>query len=133
MVEDVCRGKRVELDIADFSRLERVSASLDGQTFTYCGGTWQIPLLGAHQLCNAAVVLETIGALGRLGWQIDNDAAAQGLMQTSWPARFELMQRDPPFVVDGGHNPQGAETAAEAASAVCAAVCAVTCAASQVF
>ena len=33
-----------------------------------------------------------------------------GLYATSWPARFELVSEEPPFIVDGGHNPQCAET-----------------------
>jgi len=30
----------------------------------------------------------------------------------SWPARFEVVSDEPYFVVDGGHNPQCAETVA---------------------
>ena len=26
---------------------------------------------------------------------------------TCWPARFEVLRRDPVFIVDGGHNPHG--------------------------
>ena len=31
----------------------------------------------------------------------------------SWPARFQLLWKTPPFVLDGGHNPQCAESVAE--------------------
>ena len=30
-----------------------------------------------------------------------------------WPARFEILSRSPYFIVDGGHNPQCAETVVE--------------------
>ena len=33
-----------------------------------------------------------------------------GLYAVSWPGRFELVSDEPYFVVDGGHNPQCAET-----------------------
>ncbi|MEE3459403.1 MAG: cyanophycin synthetase, partial [Candidatus Faecousia sp.] len=29
-----------------------------------------------------------------------------GIAAVSWPGRFELLGRDPLFVLDGGHNPQ---------------------------
>ena len=36
-----------------------------------------------------------------------------GLAQVRWPARFELLRRAPWFVLDGGHNPQCAQTVAD--------------------
>ena len=37
----------------------------------------------------------------------------QGLKNTRWPARFEVLRRDPVFIVDGGHNPHGIRATAE--------------------
>ena len=36
----------------------------------------------------------------------------RGFAETAWPARFEVLSRDPWFILDGGHNPQCAETVA---------------------
>ena len=33
-----------------------------------------------------------------------------GLYAVHWPGRFELLSEEPLFVVDGGHNPQCAQT-----------------------
>ena len=30
----------------------------------------------------------------------------KGLKDVKWPGRFELLRKDPLFIIDGGHNPQ---------------------------
>ena len=116
-VEAVVREKCAEcgaaLHTADFSQIVPEFDSLEGQVFSYRGEPYALPLLGAHQLKNAAVVLETVEVLRRKGWKLPQDAVEHGLYAVSWPARFELVREEPAFVVDGGHNPQCAETVAE--------------------
>ena len=77
------------------------------------GAEYALPLLGAHQLRNAAVALETVAALRARGWRIPDATVHAGLAQVRWPARFELLRRAPWFVLDGGHNPQCAQTVAD--------------------
>lgn len=92
---------------ADFDSLVPVSASLEGQVFHW--GKYRdlhLPLLGQHQLKNAATVLTIIEVLRQRGWKISDEALREGLATVSWPGRFELVARDPLFIVDGGHNPQ---------------------------
>ena len=98
------------LHVADFSQLVPEFDSLEGQSFTYRGEPYALALLGDHQLRNAAVVLETVEVLRRRGWRISREAVEHGLYATAWPARFELVSEEPPFIVDGGHNPQCAES-----------------------
>ena len=112
VVEAVCREKNVPLVRADFSRLTPLSASLDGQRFSYRGETWNLALLGPHQLRNAAVVLETVTVLRGRGWRIPDAAVRDGLAAVRWPARMEVLGRSPLFLLDGGHNPQCAEALA---------------------
>ena len=96
--------------VADFSQISPEFDSLEGQSFTYRGEPYALSLLGEHQLRNAAVVLETVEILRRRGWKIPREDVEHGLYATVWPARFELVSREPPFIVDGGHNPQCAES-----------------------
>ena len=105
-----CKEQGASLRIADFSRLVQDFDSLDGQVFRYRDIPCAIPLLGAHQRRNAAVVLETVEVLRGRGWKLEEDAVEHGLYAVSWPARFELVHEEPFVVVDGGHNPQGAQT-----------------------
>ena len=101
------------LHTADFSQIAPEFDSLEGQVFTYRGDPVAIPLLGAHQRRNAAVVLELVAVLRAQGWTLEPDAVEHGLYAVSWPARFERVHEEPDFIVDGGHNPQCAETVAE--------------------
>ena len=113
-VSAVCREKNVPLRWADFDRITPISDSLRGQEFAY--QNWEnlrIPLLGAHQLKNAAVALETIGCLRERGWAISDDAVREGLETVKWPARFEVLHRKPLFLLDGGHNSQCARALAD--------------------
>ena len=92
---------------ADFDSIHLVSASLEGQVFDW--GPYlgiHLPLLGKHQLYNAAVVLTIVKALRERGLEISDEAMRQGIASVSWPGRFELVARNPLFIVDGGHNPQ---------------------------
>ncbi len=113
VVREKCAAVGASLHTADFSQIAPEFDSLEGQVFSYKGQPYAIPLLGAHQLKNAAVVLEVVEILRARGWILEQDAVEHGLYAVSWPARFELVREEPPFVVDGGHNPQCAETVAD--------------------
>ena len=64
--------------------------------------------MGSYQPSNAALAIETVRVLRERGWNIPDEAVREGVADARWPGRFEIVGRDPLFVVDGGHNPQGA-------------------------
>ena len=114
VIAAVCRARNASLCQPDFSAIVPGDFSLEGQTFSYKG--WRglrIPLVGAYQMNNAAVVLETVEVLRQRGWSVSDEAVRKGLADTRWPARFEVLHRDPVFIVDGGHNPHGIRATAE--------------------
>ena len=113
VIRERCVQQDSALTAADFGAIVPLSDTLEGQAFSYKSfSELRLPLLGAHQLKNAAVVLETIDVLRRKGLEISDESVREGFEQTVWPARFEILSQDPYFVVDGGHNPQCAETVA---------------------
>ena len=105
--ERICAQRNVTLKKADFEGLNLRSHSLEGQIFD-CGNRKELflPLLGDHQLHNAAVVLSVADSLIEGGWKISEDNIRDGLRDTRWPGRFDIMQQNPLFIIDGGHNPQ---------------------------
>ena len=106
--EQVCRERGASLHQPDFSAIVPGEFSLDGQSFSYGDlHDLRIPLAGEYQMRNAAVVLETVKVLQAKGWHITEENVRRGLANTRWPARFEVLRRDPVFIVDGGHNPHG--------------------------
>ena len=119
VAREACASRGASLTVTDAAALETLSSGLDGQTFRYRGrGPYRLSLLGAHQLRNAAVVLDTVEALRARGWRIAEAAAAQGLADARWPGRLELVRRSPDLLLDGAHNPQCAEALAEALRAL---------------
>jgi dihydrofolate synthase/folylpolyglutamate synthase len=88
--------------------------------FNYQGMDHQWPGLnlnldGDHQVSNAALALATLEVLERRGsLNLDLNTIANGLLQVRWPARLEVLQHHPLIVLDGAHNPQGAEALREA-------------------
>ena len=89
-------------------------ATLDGTTFDYLGyDNVKIHLLGAYQVKNARNVISAIQILKRQGLKICDSDVISGLAKAKWPARFEIISRDPLVIFDGGHNPEGVEAAVE--------------------
>ena len=113
--KEVCEERSANLNISDFSEIVRQGESDDYQYFSYKGSdVLALPLLGEHQLKNAATALETVFLINRKGFEISDFAIKTGLCSVAWPGRFEFLSKDPPVVVDGGHNPEGARAAVDA-------------------
>lgn len=88
--------------------------TLDGTVLDYLGyENVKINLLGAYQVRNARNVLFALEILKKLGVELEHDKIISGLSKAMWPARFEIINRDPMMIFDGGHNPEGVEAAVE--------------------
>ena len=107
VVRQICDAQGAALRIAGVEDLTLISDTLNGQQILRNGKELTLPLLGEHQRHNAAVALAVADALG-----LSEQAVADGLAAARWPGRFEVLCRKPWFIVDGGHNPQCAETVA---------------------
>ncbi|WP_148505376.1 bifunctional folylpolyglutamate synthase/dihydrofolate synthase [Paenibacillus beijingensis] len=92
----------------------------DGQTFTFEGpfrtvSPLSVTLSGAHQRTNAAVAVMALEVLRQYyALLIDDEHLIEGLKSTAWPGRLEMVSRQPRMLLDGAHNPEGAETLAAA-------------------
>lgn len=96
------------LTVADFGRLHIRQADLREVCFDFDGlEQLTLPLVGSYQPRNAAVAITALRVLRSRGWNIPDEAIRQGLAAVRWPGRFELLRLDPPFILDGSHNPHG--------------------------
>lgn len=86
------------------------------QTFHYQGMNrgfrdLPLPLIGEHQRENAALALAALEILEERGLlELREDSVREGLRATSWPGRAEIISRNPTVILDGAHNPHGAES-----------------------
>lgn len=81
-----------------------VKPSLDEDTNFY--KNLPLSLLGAHQIENASVAVRLAEALRLHGFSISDEQIGAGLAAAEHPGRLELI---PPFLLDGAHNPAGAQ------------------------
>jgi dihydrofolate synthase/folylpolyglutamate synthase len=73
-----------------------------------------LALLGRHQAANASLVVAAVERLRNLGWHVSDDALARGLAQVVWPARLDVLCRQPLVVLDCAHNVASAEALTQA-------------------
>jgi dihydrofolate synthase/folylpolyglutamate synthase len=66
----------------------------------------RIPLLGAFQVVNAATAY---AALKASGLRVPDAAIQKGFAEVKWPARFEVLRREPPVILDSAHNVDSAQ------------------------
>ncbi len=69
-----------------------------------------LPLNGAHQGSNAAVALVAVETF--FAAPLAEEVVMEGFGEVSMPGRFEVLGRQPLVIVDGAHNPPGADTCA---------------------
>jgi len=109
----VIRGRAAELgapllDVGETYPVQRLGWELTGQSFRLagpgCSRELWLPLLGTHQLENAATAVAAIDALREGGVAVSEESIGEGLSGLSWPGRLEVLGDKPLIVVDGAHN-----------------------------
>ena len=68
-----------------------------------------IPLLGTHQLVNAATAYAALMVAKAQGVPVTDSGIEQGFRSVQWPGRFELLRQDPPLIIDSAHNRDSAQ------------------------
>jgi dihydrofolate synthase/folylpolyglutamate synthase len=63
-----------------------------------------IPLLGLHQVQNAATAAAALWALNDRGVAVRDADIREGFASVEWPGRFQIVRRDPPVIFDSAHN-----------------------------
>lgn len=118
IIEDRCREyqARLLLEGRDFGLAERCQA-VGGQAIGVRGlhaayEGFLLPLYGEHAARNAAAAIVALEAF--LDRPIAEDPARRALAETPSPGRLEVVGRHPLVVLDGAHNPAGAQAIAAA-------------------
>ena len=70
----------------------------------------RVPLLGRHQVANAATAY---AALKASGLNVSDEAISRGFAGVTWPCRFEIVRREPPVILDSAHNQDSFEKLAQ--------------------
>lgn len=103
-------GREIRVSANDPKQPSRFNAP---QRFHYDGlkeRRVECGLLGRHQIDNAAVALGLLEQLGLRGIPLSEKDLLEGIRRVSWKGRLEVTQEQPLFLLDGAHNPSGAES-----------------------
>lgn len=115
VIRTVCQERRAnlrEIDVdfhyrhqpARIGTGEEWSAQVEITTAARTWPTMPLGLLGDHQAANAALVVAAVEELRRQGLHIGDQAVAAGVARVHWPARLEVVARQPIVLLDCAHN-----------------------------
>jgi dihydrofolate synthase / folylpolyglutamate synthase len=108
-IEKVCRERKANLIKAgqDFN-WQTGKFDEKGQSFHLKGllaeYDLKIPLLGEHQVENAANAVTAAEILAGAEKKITKSAIVKGLQKVDWPGRLQVLHKKPRLVIDGAHN-----------------------------
>ena len=112
VIETVARAANAPVhQAAEYCRVARVGQTLAGQRLRVDTAEESLsritcPLLGRHQLANAGIAVTTAQLFAReTGLPIPAAAIRAGLTDVEWPARLQVLSRQPAIILDGAHNP----------------------------
>lgn len=108
IIEEACAEQNGQILVMDrdFSltncSINAEGGSFDLQTSQKLYRNLVVPLLGGHQLANAAIAVTMAEQVG-----CSESAIREGLLRVKWPARLEIVSREPLILLDGAHNVHG--------------------------
>ena len=90
---------------------QKMTMNISGESFENLA----ISLIGDHQSKNALTAVTALKVLrdNKLA-EFTNEHLRQGLSETKWAGRLELLVKEPITIIDGAHNEDGAEVLAQA-------------------
>lgn len=114
VIEQAAKDRGVTLLVPNPADIQVLKKSLCGMELLYKDKKLHLPFIGEHQVYNALTALAALSVLKGKGIVIRDEAVAAGFAAARIPARLELLSRRPLCLLDGAHNPGGAEALASA-------------------
>ena len=110
VIEKVSKEKKSDLTIVKKFDIAYTGFENDYQIFDYqdLKGI-KIKLLGKFQTENASIAISVAKLLISKGFSISTENIYNGLFETVWQGRFQVIMKKPLFIVDGAHNEDAAK------------------------
>lgn len=105
IIEETCLNKNNQLSVVKKADIQNKKCEDEFLVFDYKQNkNIKINLKGKKQFENASICLETINILKQKGFNISEKAIKEGLQSVIHKARFEIINKKPQIIYDGGHN-----------------------------
>lgn len=114
---EACRRHNIQPIVPDLQELYIQNEDLHYEKFAYKNVIYENPLLGEFQIYNAITAIEALTIVAKSTEGIENKGETvalkkvnmqNGLHNTRWKGRFEILARHPYVIRDGAHNPDAA-------------------------
>lgn len=114
VIEKVCSERRAPLYRLgrDFSFQKKGANRLSYNGIEEGFDDLTLKLAGSYQYSNASIAIASAELMRKKGFAISTEAIYEGLADTTWPGRLETVSEKPRIIIDGAHNPAGAEALA---------------------
>lgn len=109
VLNNEAKKKNADLQLVSGRDIKILEQTVYGQMFTFrTYNTIAIPLIGNHQIFNAAAAILATQALAKKNFSnITEETIRIGLQNARWPLRLEIVHTSPMILIDVGHNPHG--------------------------
>lgn len=110
VIRKTCEERGSELTVVEEEYpYERTSFDSSGQRMWVGEPSreFEIPLLGSYQLQNAVTAYAVLDLLQEGEHDVPAEAIRRGFANAKWPARLEVVRKNPTVIIDSSHNPDG--------------------------
>lgn len=114
VIAEVAAAQNAPLKEIPWRSAQVVTSDYCGTDFYYLDQRYHINLLGLYQVQNACLAIEVLNQLSRQGVAISRAHVINGLKNTKWRGRYELIAKNPTVIIDGAHNVDGMAAFAQA-------------------
>ncbi|MEG1621198.1 MAG: folylpolyglutamate synthase/dihydrofolate synthase family protein [Oscillospiraceae bacterium] len=108
VIKEVSKEKNAKLIIADKNEVQVAKISIDGIDVIFNKMQIRIPFIAKYQVNNFITAMAIIKELRNKGFVISDCNIKKGIEITKFPARMEVVSKNPTVIIDGAHNPDGA-------------------------
>ncbi len=105
VIENVCIERKSNFIVAKSPEI--LESGLFGSRFIYDNEEYKTRLIGSHMAKNVVTAIECVSVLKKQGVKISEEAIKSGVSKVLWQGRFEILSREPLFIIDGAHNISG--------------------------
>ena len=97
-----------KVNYVDNSAIELISQKPGELKFRYKGLECETSLSGLYQMKNAALAIDITRDMG-----FPDDMIVKGIKDAQWDGRFQVLSKEPYFIIDGAHNVDAIKQLAE--------------------
>ena len=112
VIKETARKRKAPLSMIEPQQVQAHHVSEGRYRIDYGGIQAELSVIGQHQGINAAVAIDCVKQLERLGWNFPGKCIADGLASVQPFGVLQRIARQPDVFVDGGHNPDSARAVA---------------------